>query len=81
MPDPATDPDRVAREFSQAVADRVMAAIIYRGLSVRAVAKASGIDRTTLQDRINNVRTFNTDQLARVALVVRVDPATFFDHL
>lgn len=77
MDDSNRDLEGAAQEFSQQVADRVMEAVIASGLSVRQVAAGSGINRTTLQDRINNVRPFNTDELARVAAVLGIDPGSF----
>lgn len=77
MPDPDDGLERASQEFSEQVSDRVMAAIIAAGLSVRHVAAEAGIDRTTLQDRLNNVRPFNTDELSRLGTTLGVEPWRF----
>jgi lambda repressor-like predicted transcriptional regulator len=61
------------------VADNVMAEIAAQGKSLRQVARESGINRTTLHERIHNVRPFNTDELERVAIALGVEPGDFLD--
>lgn len=51
-----------------------MAAIIAKGVSVRGVSRDTGLDRSTLQDRLNGVRPFNVHELARVAAALEVEP-------
>ncbi len=52
-----------------------MAAISTRGMSVRQLAIEAGINRATLQGRINNARPFNTDELAMIAAALGMEPA------
>ena len=77
MPDPVEPRDRLGRTFSDYVADQVMAAAIDSGMSIRALARASGLERTGLQDRLNGVRSFNLDHLARIAAVLELNPCVF----
>ena len=69
--------DSQGRTFDQYVADRVMAAIIAAGMSVREVAAACGLNRSTLQRRVNNDLPFTTRELGAVAVALGVNPADF----
>ena len=67
--------DAEGRTFAEHVADRVMAAISERGLSRRQAADLAGMNRTTFNERINNVRPFTTAELGRIAAALDVHPA------
>lgn len=69
--------DSQGRTFSQAVTDAVMAAISEAGKSMREVARESGISKTRLHGRLHNDLPFNTDELARIASVLGVEPWRF----
>lgn len=59
------------------VSQAVAAAIEASGLTQHAVAEQAGIPRETFRRRINGHASFSVDQLAAVAAVLDVEPATF----
>ncbi|MET1083595.1 MAG: helix-turn-helix transcriptional regulator [Burkholderiales bacterium] len=77
MPSENDSEDGSGQPFSEFVADRVVAAIALAGMSIREMARRSGISAPRLHGRLHNERPFNTDELERIAVVLGVDPRTF----
>jgi plasmid maintenance system antidote protein VapI len=59
------------------VADRVHAAILTRGKATRGIAPELGINRSTLQRRINNPRKLTLAEVAQIAAALDVHPDEF----
>lgn len=61
--------------FSDAVAERVTAAITAVGETQLGVSEKTGIPRSTLMRRLSGVTPFNTDELDAIARALGVDLA------
>lgn len=72
-----TNPEDREPTFSEFVADRVMEVIALDGRSIREVGRVAGIPNSRLLGRLHSDRPLNTDELARLASALGVNPVAF----
>ncbi|MET0887744.1 MAG: helix-turn-helix domain-containing protein [Mycetocola sp.] len=75
MPAKEIPGDGREQSFSEFVVDRVTAEMAATGMSIREMARLSGISAARLHRRLHGNGPFNTDELEAVANVLGVEPS------